>query len=202
MSPRPAVSALAARPLSNTGRLVVIGASAGGLHSLLTILEPLPKDLPCCIVIATHLSGTHISLLPELLARKTSLRVLAAQNDTLAVGTVYVGRPGYHVEVKEDQICLVDLPPVRYSRPSIDMLFQSAAAAFGPRVIAVVLSGCGKDGSRGISAVKAAGGVTIIEDPELAEYRDMPSAANLTGCVDSVLPLEQISKNLIELCWT
>jgi two-component system chemotaxis response regulator CheB len=181
-------------------RIVAMGASAGGLHSLTEILAGLPESLPCCIVVATHLSDSHVSILPELLARKSSIRVVPACNGVLQPSTVYVAPPGLHVTIAKDRIHMVDSPRVHFLRPSINMLFESLAAAAGTRAVAVVLSGTGNDGAEGISMVKAAGGYTIIEDPEHAEFRDMPLAAHRTGCVDSVLPLAKISEKLVELC--
>ena len=200
MQPHPAIPAPPDLVSSRVCRIVAMGASAGGLHSLTEVLAHLPDFLPCCIVIATHMSATHVSILPELLARKSPLPVLPARNGTLEVGTVYVAEPGFHITIDDGRICLVDSPPVRFLRPSINMLFESVAATAGARAVGVVLSGTGKDGAAGISAIKAAGGYTIIEDPEHAEFRDMPLAANRTGCVDSILSLVKISDKLIELC--
>ncbi len=181
--------------------LVAIGASAGGLHSIFSVLEPLPPDFDACIAVATHLSESHNSVLPELLARRVKLQVVSAANErTLRTGMVFVAPPRFHLTVKGDSFSLIDEPPVHFLRPNIDVFFQSVAAQFGNRAIGVILSGTGRDGAEGITAIKKAGGVTIVEDPTFAEFADMPIASSRTGCVDFVLSLDQISKQLVEIC--
>ena len=181
-------------------RMIALGASAGGLHSLFTVFENLPDTLDCCFVVVTHLSSTHNSFIPELLSRHTRIPVCRAENEPLRNGTIFVAPPRFHLVVEEDHFCLLDQPPLRYVKPNIDLLFQSMARSFGPASVAVVLSGTGKDGAEGIRSVKAAGGITLVEDPSDAEFNDMPIAANRTGCVDFVLSLKDISHQLTEIC--
>jgi chemotaxis response regulator CheB len=181
-------------------RLVAMGASAGGLHSLTTVLEQLPSSLDCCIAIATHLSPTHSSFMPELLARHSKMKVLRAENGRLRNATIFVAPPCYHLIVQDQDFCLLDEPPVHFVRPNIDLFFQSVAASFGVNAVGVVLSGTGHDGAEGIRSIKAAGGSTLVEDPTDAQFNDMPIAANRTGCVDFVLSLKKISEQLIEIC--
>jgi two-component system chemotaxis response regulator CheB len=183
--------------------IIAIGASAGGLHSIFAVLEPLPAEVDCCIAIATHLSETHNSILPELLARRVKLPVIAArEHNRLRPGTVFVATPRFHLTVEGNHLCLLDTPPVHFLRPNIDVFFGSVAEQFGSRSVGVILSGTGHDGALGIRAIKSAGGVTIIEDPTFAEFADMPIASNRTGCVDFVLPLDQISERLMMICAT
>jgi two-component system, chemotaxis family, protein-glutamate methylesterase/glutaminase len=181
--------------------LIAIGASAGGLHSIFSVLEPLPVDLDCCITIATHLSQTHDSILAELLGRRAKMTVVpATDNQPLRNGIVFVAQPRFHLAVSADHLHLIDRPPVQFLRPNIDVLFESVAQQYGSRAIGVILSGTGHDGSEGIRAIKMAGGTTIIEDPTFAEFADMPVASKRTGCVDFVLPLEKIGERLIDIC--
>ena len=198
---RAAASPVSRDVLPQIRHIVAIGASAGGLHSIFAVLEPLPADLDCCITIATHLSETHNSILPELLARRAKLSVVAA-DDQLALrnATVFVARPRFHLAVEADRLSLSSKPPIHFLRPNIDVLFESVARQFGNRAVGVILSGTGNDGAQGMRAIKDAGGITIIEDPTFAEFADMPIASNRTGCVDFVLPLNQISARLIEIC--
>jgi chemotaxis response regulator CheB len=186
--------------LPQVRRLIVMGASAGGLQSLFTVLEGLPETLDCCIAIATHLSPTHVSFVPELLARHTKMRVVHAEDGPLCNGTIFVAPPAFHLVVNGGEFHLLDEPPLRYVRPNIDLLFQSAAVEFGPALVAIILSGTGHDGSEGIRSVKSAGGITIVEDPNDAEFHDMPLAASRTGCVDFVLSLRSISEQLRQIC--
>lgn len=182
--------------------VIAMGASAGGLHSLMSVLSSLPPDLNGCIAIATHLSETHNSVLPELLARHSAMPVYPAGNHLLQNGAVFVATPRFHLTVSDDHFRLLDDPPVRFLRPNIDLLFHSVASQYGNRGVAIVLSGTGRDGAEGIRAIKAAGGITIIEDPADAEFADMPIAANRTGCVDFILPLSKIGERLVEICST
>jgi chemotaxis response regulator CheB len=200
MQQRAATSLVQADVLPPVRRIVAMGASAGGLHSLFAVLEGLPDTLDCCIAVATHLSPSHNSLIPELLGRHTRLPVCRAGNERLRNGTIFVAPPRFHLVVNGDHFCLLDEPPLRFVRPNIDLFFQSVASSFGANSVAVVLSGTGHDGSEGIRAIKAAGGITIVEDPLDAEFNDMPIAANRTGCVDFVLSLKRISEQLMEIC--
>jgi two-component system chemotaxis response regulator CheB len=197
---RAATSFVPPDTLPQVRRMVALGASAGGLHSLFTVFENLPDHLDCCIAVVTHLSPTHNSFIPELLSRHTHIPVRRAENEPLRNGTIFVAPPRFHLIVEGDRLCLFDGPPLRYVKPNIDLLFESMARSFGQAAVAVVLSGTGKDGAEGIRAVKAAGGITLVEDPTDAEFNDMPIAAKRTGCVDFVLSLKGISEQLVEIC--
>lgn len=181
--------------------VVVVGSSAGGLRALTELLRPLGAEFPAAIVVVQHLAPAHKSMLPQLVARSTSLRVKQAEDgDRLLPGVVYIAAPDRHLLLSPGRLELTRTRQVHYSRPSIDLLFVSAAEAYGKRCLAVVLSGSGKDGSAGIRAVKQAGGMAIAQDPEGAEFGPMPRAAVETGCVDHVLPLEQLGAALYNLC--
>jgi len=181
--------------------VVALGSSAGGLKALSLVLRSLRKDFPSSIVVVQHLDPEHKSWMASLLARTTSLMVKQAEHgEVLLPGMVYVGPPDEHLLVGPGKIQLAHTRLVHFSRPSIDLLFESVAGTYGSRSIAVVLTGSGKDGSEGLRAIKEAGGLTIAQLPETAEFPFMPRAAIATGCVDFILPLESIGEKLTELC--
>lgn len=182
-------------------RVVGIGASAGGFHSLCATLRPLPPTFPCPILVVQHLSPLHKSVLADLLARQTELKVTKARDSELAkAGCVYVGPPDMHLVVGSKRIRLLRTPELHHHRPSIDLLFESIAAAYGSQALAVVLSGSGNDGSRGIIAVHEAGGLVLCEDPAEAEFKSMPQSAVSTGYVDIIAGLGKIAGVIAELC--
>lgn len=181
--------------------VVAMGASAGGLNALSQVLRVLPSDFPSSIVVVQHLAPTHKSWIADLLGRASSLKVKQAEHgEILLPATVYTAPPDEHLLVGPGKIQLAHTQLVRFSRPSIDLLFESVAGMYGSRSIGVVLSGSGKDGSEGLRTIKESGGTTIAQNPEAAEFRPMPEAAVETGCVDFVLRLEEIGDKLIELC--
>lgn len=174
-------------------KIVVMGASAGGIDALCTVLKALPEGLPAAVLVVQHLAQGHKTRLPEILGRGTRLDVREAEDGmVLESGVVYVAGPGRHLMVEGNRILLGDGVPVRHVKPAADVLFRSAAAAWGPRTVGVILSGTGKDGAEGCRAVKEGGGITIAEDPKTAAFRYMPEAAVRTGKVDHVLPVEAI----------
>jgi two-component system, chemotaxis family, protein-glutamate methylesterase/glutaminase len=180
-------------------RLVVIATSAGGLHALFQVLGSLPADFPAAIAIVQHRSDQHPSLLPALLEKRTALRVRhAGDGNLLEAGTVYICPPGMHMAA-EHCIRLVKAPRLNYVRPSADMMFRSAAHAYGDRAIGVVLSGNGVDGAVGCCAITEAGGTVVVQDPMSAAYPGMPAAAVESGRADMVLPLEEIGEALQRL---
>lgn len=181
--------------------VVALGSSAGGLRALMQLLRSLPKAFPSSIVVVQHLSPERKSWMADLLGRSTALTVKQAEHsEILLPGTVYTAPPDEHLLVGPGKIQLAHTQLVHFSRPSIDLLFESVAGTYGSRSIAVVLTGSGKDGSAGLRAIKEAGGVTLAQSPETAEFRHMPEAAVETGCVDFILPLEKIGEKLVELC--
>lgn len=181
--------------------LVAVGASAGGLKALTEVLSPLPPDFPAAIVVVQHLDPRHRSLMAEILDRCTALDVRQVQEgDVLCPGTVFIAPPDNHLLVNPDGVLSLSKSElVHFLRPSADLLFESVAASYGERAIAVVLTGSGSDGSMGVEAVKTMGGTVIAQDEATSEFRDMPSAAVRTGKVDFVLPLNEISAALVSL---
>lgn len=181
--------------------VVALGTSAGGLAALTRVLQSLPASFPSSIVVVQHLSPGHKSWMADLLGRSVELKVKQAEHGEIMMpGTVYVAPPDEHLLVGPGKIQLAHSQLVHFSRPSIDLLFESVAGTYGSRCIAVVLSGGGQDGASGIRAVKEAGGVTLAQSPETAEFRHLPEAVIATGCVDFVLPLEKMGTRLAQLC--
>lgn len=188
-----------ARDTGSGNLLVLIGLSAGGIDPLISLLTALPHDFNFPIIIVIHLHPDYKSVLAELLARRTGLHVQAASDGKLAPGTIYVAPPDQHLTMQCGAMKLVRTPPIHHARPSIDVLFESAAHDDTLRVVAVLLSGAGSDGALGMSAIRAVGGVTIAQSPETALFGSMPTAAIATGCVDFVLPLGKIGELLEKL---
>ncbi|HKA34636.1 MAG TPA: chemotaxis protein CheB [Candidatus Binatia bacterium] len=189
--------------LSHRGEydIVALAASAGGLRSLSHVLEALPAEFPAALVVVQHLDPRHRSLMVDILRRRIALKVKEAEEgDILQPGKVYTAPPNKHLLVNSDgSLSLTQTELVHFVRPSADLLFESTAASYKDRVVAVVLSGSGKDGSLGVKAVKKMGGSVIIEDERTAEFSGMPGAAMETGCVDFALPLDEIAPALVKL---
>jgi two-component system chemotaxis response regulator CheB len=181
--------------------VVAIAASAGGLSALSRVLGELPTSFPAALVVIQHLDPRHRSLMADILARRTQLKVKEAEEgDHLLAGVVLIAPPNRHILVNPDgTISLTQTELVHFVRPSADLLFESTAASFRDRMIAVVLTGSGTDGSMGVAAVKKMGGTVIAQDRATSEFFGMPSAAINTGNVDFVLPLEEIPSALRKL---
>jgi two-component system, chemotaxis family, protein-glutamate methylesterase/glutaminase len=173
---------------------VVIGASAGALEALSLILPKLPAEYGLPIIIVVHVPPDKQSVLVDLFQSKCRMDVQEAEDKaSIRGGTVYFAPPNYHLLVeKHKSLSLSSDEPVLYSRPSIDVLFESAADAYGPALIGVLLTGANQDGANGMRAISEAGGVTIVQNPDDAFAPDMPLAA-LAVCPGAlVLPLEEI----------
>lgn len=175
--------------------IVAVAASAGGIHALVTVLGGLGADLPVPVLVVQHMDPHHRTVLAEILDRRTALHVkLAEAGESVRPGTVHIAPPDRHLIVDRDGTLGLTLGDrVHFLRPSADPLFESVADAYGARAVAVILSGTGSDGAKGVDAVKAQGGTVIAQDPETADFTGMPEAAVGTGAVDFVLPLEDIS---------
>jgi two-component system chemotaxis response regulator CheB len=182
--------------------VVVIGASWGGLYALMELLGALPTEFPCPIAVVQHRShdDSDYTRLAKVLSRYSALPVADADERAgLEPAHVYLAPADYHLMIERDRFELSVDDLVQYSRPSIDVLFESAANAYGRHVIAVLLTGFGHDGTAGMEAVKRVGGTTIAEDPASAMQPAMPQSAIDAGAVDEVLPLDAIAPRLIEL---
>jgi two-component system, chemotaxis family, protein-glutamate methylesterase/glutaminase len=183
------------------GAAVVMGGSAGGFTAVTSILAALSTDFALPILLVQHLHPNDEGSFSLHLASIARLPVIEpCDKERIERGQVYTAPADYHMLVERNgTIALSTEEKVHWSRPSIDVLFESAARALGERVIAVLLSGASVDGAAGIRAVKAAGGLTIAQDPATAEYPLMPRAAIDTGAVDEVLTVEEIGRRLVEL---
>src|SRR5689334_3848623 len=194
------------RPTTNY-ELVAIGCSLGGMHALQTILSGLPKDFCIPIVVTQHRHRNSNEGLPAYFRRNTDFNVADAEDKQwIKPSHVYLAPADYHLLVERNggrgELHLSCDEAVRFSRPSIDVLFESAADAYGPQLIGVVLTGLNEDGARGAKRIKQRGGVVIVQDPLTAEAPEMPSAAMNAVKVDQVLPLEGIASYLAQVCRT
>ncbi len=180
---------------------IVIGASAGGVHALLEILEKLPGSFSLPLIVALHLPEDRKSQLVEIFQHRLAIPVReAADKESIAPGTLYFAGPGYHLSVEMDRsFSLSCEAPVNYSRPSIDVLMESAADAYGATLAGILLTGANSDGAAGLARIGELGGLTIVQDPAQAEARAMPEAALRRLQPDHVLSLGAIHALLLEL---
>lgn len=180
--------------------IIVIGASLGGVGALKALIHELPGDLPATICIVIHMAPTGDRLLHSILSRAGGLLVSEAiDGEPIRPGHVYLARPDHHLLVEHDRIVLGRGPRENHSRPAVDVLFRSAATTYGPRVIGVVLTGRLDDGSAGLWAVKRAGGIAIVQDPDDAEVPSMPANAKKAVDVDHCVPLRDLASLLTRL---
>lgn len=173
---------------------IVMGASAGGLAALTTILETLPMEYTLPILLVQHRAKDSGELFEEVLQRKCRLHIQQADEKVkVKAGSVFVAPPDYHVLVEMDHTLSLSLePPINFSRPSIDVLFESAALAYGSKLIGIILTGSNNDGAAGISRIQSMGGLTIAQDPNEAQFSYMTQAAINTHHVDCVWSLSTI----------
>jgi two-component system chemotaxis response regulator CheB len=183
-------------------QLVAIGASWGGLDVLREILRGLPAELNAGVVIAQHRSPeSHPTAMRDLLGAVTRLRVTeASDKDEICPGTVYIAAPDYHLLIEPGLMTLSTDEPVLYARPSIEVLFETAAESYRERCIGVVLTGANDDGARGLARVVELGGTAIVQDPATAQRNEMPLAALRKAPQARVTPVAEIAPLLIELC--
>jgi two-component system, chemotaxis family, protein-glutamate methylesterase/glutaminase len=178
--------------------IVALAASAGGLKALTEVLAALPRDFPAALVVVQHLDPRHRSLMAEILGRRTALLIKEArEGDALERGVALIAPPNHHLLVNAGgKVSLSQTELVHFVRPSADLLFESTAASYRERAIAVVLTGSGRDGAMGVKAIKKMGGTVIVQDEKTAEFFGMPGAAQQTGLADFVLPLGEIAPAL------
>ena len=182
------------------GRLIAIGASARGVEALTHLVAELPPDLPAAVVIVLHLSAAVPSHLAYILMREGTLPAMEARDgDLLRPGHILVASPGHHLVVQQGRARLRSGVCVNWVKPAIDPLFQSAAREYGPRLVAVVLTGMLNDGSAGLLAVRQAGGVAVVQDPRDAAHPEMPQSALDSTGADDCVPLREMAQVLVEL---
>jgi two-component system, chemotaxis family, protein-glutamate methylesterase/glutaminase len=180
--------------------VVVIGASAGGVGSLQRLVERLPAGLPAAVFVTLHLPEGVRSALPRILERAGPLPAVHAENgQPIDHGRIYIAPPGFHLTLESDRMRVTRGAREHGNRPAIDPLFRSAALAFGPRVIGVVLSGQLDDGTVGLGEIKRAGGVAVVQDPEETAFQSMPRNAIAHVNVDYILPADEIGRMLEHL---
>jgi two-component system chemotaxis response regulator CheB len=191
-----------ARPFAGAAfDVVALASSAGGIAALSEVLGSLPGDFPAAIVVVQHLDPRHRSLMADILRRRTTLAVVqASEGDHIRAGTAYIAPPDRHLLVNPNgTLSLSQSELVHFVRPSADLLFESVAASYRTRAIAVVLTGTGSDGSMGIGAIKKMGGTVVAQDQASAEFSGMPGAAIRSGNADFILPLDEIASALVTL---
>jgi len=181
-------------------RIVVIGASAGAIEALSQILPKLPASFPLPILVVVHVPADRSNFLAPLFEAKCSLAVREADDKEPAQpGTVYFAPPAYHLLVEADgSLALSNEEAVQHSRPSIDVLFESAADAFGSGALGILLTGANADGAQGLKAIADAGGIAIVQDPASAYADAMPAAGRRASPTAHVLPLDGIAAMLLE----
>jgi two-component system chemotaxis response regulator CheB len=184
-----------------THDIIVIGASAGGVEALSYLVKRLPPNLNAAVFIVLHVPSHATSVLPQILTRAGKLPAFHAKDkETIVSGRIYIAPPNYHLLVKQGYINLVRGPKENGHRPAVDPLFRTAARAYGRRVVGVVLTGALDDGTAGLKAVKARGGVAVVQSPDDAMYNGMPRSAIENGeNIDYILPLSHIPNVLAEL---
>jgi len=180
--------------------IIVIGASAGGVSALKTLVAGLPGDLKASLFIVMHISATYSSMLPEILSRSGPLPVLhATEGMMIEQETIYIAPPNHHLLLEQGSVHLGTGPKECYVRPAADVLFRSAASGYGSRVVGAVLTGMGHDGTNGLQAVKQHGGITVVQDPTEAACSSMPQSALEHVEIDYTAPLVSIASLLIRL---
>jgi two-component system chemotaxis response regulator CheB len=180
--------------------IVVVGASAGGVQALISLISQLPPDFESSVFVVLHIPPDHRSHLPEILQRETRLPVrFGVDGEEICPGHIYVASPNHHLLMEAGLVRVTNGPKENRFRPSVDALFRSAALAYGPRVIGVVLTGALDDGSSGLYAIKSRGGLAVVQDPKEAEFPSMPLNAMRTVEVDHALPIPEIGNLLVSL---
>lgn len=180
---------------------VVIGASAGGVHALLALLSGLPTNFFLPIIAVLHLPKERSSRLAEVFQQRLAMSVReAADKQAIAPSTLYFAGSGYHLSIEVDRTFSLSCEdPVNYSRPSIDVLMESAADAYGARLAGVLLTGANVDGAAGLARIKQRGGMTVVQDPQEAQVATMPEAAIRKMKPNLILTLDGIRQLLVEL---
>jgi len=180
--------------------LIVIGASLGGLRALRELLQSLRPDFSIPIAIVQHRHRDLRHRLAESLQSDIRLPLREVEDrDPLLPGQVYLAPADYHLLIEAKFLLLSTDPPVSYARPSIDVLFESAADAYGERLVGVILTGANQDGAIGAAAIKAHGGLVLVQEPTTAESAVMPAAASAQTSVDAVLALPELAAQLNQL---
>ena len=183
--------------------IIAIGASAGGVQALCEVIESLPPGLPAAVFVVLHLAPYGRSALPEILARTACMPASHPRDgEEIRPGRIYVAPPDRHLAIEDGHVHLSRNASENGHRPAIDVLFRTAARAYGPRVVGVVLTGNLDDGTAGLAVIKRCGGVAVVQDPGEADYPSMPESAIANVAVDHVVPLGDIGSVLDQLART
>jgi two-component system chemotaxis response regulator CheB len=176
-------------------RVIVVGVSMGGVQALRVLLSGLPKDFPVPLLIVHHISPDAGSDLANMLNALCAIHVKEAEEEeTITSKTAYLAPSNYHLLAEKNGTLALSVDaPVNFARPSVDVLFESAAEAFGPGLIGVILTGAGSDGSKGLKRIKDKGGLAVIQDPADADVDSMPRSALAAVKADHVLVLREIA---------
>ena len=187
--------------ISHKYKVIVIGVSTGGIKALKTILSVFPSKFALSVIIVMHRHKSTDGCLEQLLDNDCKMHVKQAdEKEGITAGVVYVAPPNYHLLIEDDGTFSLSVEgAVNYARPSVDVVFESAAEAYGQGLIGVILTGANKDGSEGLKKIKESGGLVIVQTPETSEVADMPEAAIASVKPDYVLPLERIGPFLKKL---
>jgi len=178
----------------NAYEILVIGTSRGGFDALKTLLSGLPENFSLPVAIVQHRHRTSDSQLASYIQKRSNLPVADADDkEQIRPGHVYLAPADYHLMIEKNHFVLSVDDPVHYSRPSIDVLFESATDSYRERVIGVILTGANRDGATGLRKIKENGGMALVQDPDEAEAPEMPRAAIAETNVDRVLPLSKIA---------
>ncbi|WP_026889857.1 chemotaxis protein CheB [Clostridium beijerinckii] len=182
-------------------RAIVIGASAGGMDAIKKILITLPRSFAAPVIIVQHLNSHSNGYIVKYLKELCKINVKEAdEKEGILPGNVYIAPPNYHLLIEKDETLSLTVDnKENYSRPSIDVLFESAAEVYRYELIGIILTGANKDGSNGLRRIKELGGITIVQDPDTAEAYFMPKSAISTTKVDYILTLDKINAKIIEL---
>ena len=185
----------------NTCEAVVIGASAGGVDAVATLLGALPRTFGAAVAVVIHVPPANDNLLVRVLEPRCALPVReAGDKEALETGNVYVAPPGYHLLIEPDRTFALSLDePVHYSRPSLDVLFESAAHAYRDRLLGIVLTGANADGAEGLRIVRELGGTAWVQDPRTAYAQAMPLAAIDRAGADRIAPVDELAAQLAGL---
>src|SRR6266581_2575786 len=180
--------------------IIVIGASAGGVHALVTLVGSFPQKLSAAIFVVLHIPAESPSLLPDILRRAGSLEAVQAVDCmNIEHRFIYIAPPDHHLLIERGHVRVVSGPKEKRLRPAVDPLFRSAAQVYGPRVVGIILTGALDDGTAGLLAVKRRGGIAVVQDPEDALYPSMPRNAIEYVAVDYIVPLSQMASLLKRL---
>jgi two-component system chemotaxis response regulator CheB len=184
-----------------TGRdILLIGASAGGVHALCEVVAQLPRDLPAAVFVVLHLAPSVRSALPAILSRCGSLPADHPQDgDPIVAGRIYIAPPDRHMMLEPGRVRLSLGPTENGHRPAVDVLFRTAARTCGPRAVGVVLTGNLDDGTAGLAQIKRCGGVAMVQDPDEADYPGMPTSAIANVDVDHILSIAEMGPRLEQL---